>query len=83
MGFNAAQIKAIQQTAKTAMLAATEVKTLSQVLQVAKETAASGWAETWQIIFGDLYRSQERLLQIFLIQSTALSIPMPMLETRC
>ena len=53
MGFNAAQIKAIQQTAKTAMFAATEVKTLTQVLDVAKETAQSGWAKTWQIIFGD------------------------------
>jgi len=52
-GFNDAQIKAIQQTAKTAMHAATEVKTLSQVLAVAKETAGSGWAQTWQIIFGD------------------------------
>jgi tape measure domain-containing protein len=53
MGFNAAQIKAIQATAKTAMHAATEVKTLTQVLDVAKETAQSGWAETWQIIFGN------------------------------
>ncbi len=53
MGFNQEQIKAIQQTAKTAMHAATEVKTLSQVLDVAKETAGSGWAKTWQIIFGD------------------------------
>lgn len=52
-GFNDAQIKAIQQTAKTARAAATEVKTLSQVLDVAKETAGSGWAQTWQIIFGD------------------------------
>ena len=52
-GFNDAQIKAIQQTAKTAMHAATEVKTLSQVLDVAKETAGSGWAQTWQIIFGN------------------------------
>jgi hypothetical protein len=53
MGFNDAQVKAIQQTAKTAMHAATEVKTLTQVLDVAKETAGSGWAQTWQIIFGD------------------------------
>ena len=52
-GFTAAQIKAIQQTGKTAMFAATEVKTLTQVLDVAKETAGSGWAQTWQIIFGD------------------------------
>ena len=53
MGFNDAQIKAIQQTAKTAMHAATEVKTLSQVFDVAKETAGSGWAQTFQIIFGN------------------------------
>jgi tape measure domain-containing protein len=53
IGFNDAQIKSIQQTARTAMHAATEVKTLTQVLSVAKETAESGWAETWQIILGD------------------------------
>jgi tape measure domain-containing protein len=52
-GFNEAQIKAIQQTAKTALHAATEVKTLSGLLDTAKETAGSGWAQTWQIIFGD------------------------------
>jgi tape measure domain-containing protein len=59
MGFNNAQIKAIQQTAKTAMHAATEVKTLSQVLDVAKETAGSGWAQTWQIIFGDFAEAKK------------------------
>jgi tape measure domain-containing protein len=58
MGFNAAQIKAIQQTAKTAMFAATEVKTLTQVLDVAKETAGSGWAQTWRIIFGDFVEAK-------------------------
>ncbi|HEY7418460.1 MAG TPA: tape measure protein, partial [Ktedonobacteraceae bacterium] len=52
-GFSDEQIKAIQATAKTAMQAATQVKTLSQLLDTAKETAGSGWAQTWQIIFGD------------------------------
>ena len=52
-GFNDAQIAAIMKTAKTAQLAATQVKTLEGVLTTAKETAASGWAQTWQIIFGD------------------------------
>jgi tape measure domain-containing protein len=52
-GFTSEQIAAIQQTAKTAMLAATEVKTLSGVLDVAKEAAGSGWSQTWQLIFGD------------------------------
>ena len=58
-GFSAAQIKAIQATAKTAFKAATEVKTLSGVLDVAKESAGSGWAQTWQIIFGDFGEAKE------------------------
>lgn len=53
MGFNEAEIKSIQQTAKTALEAATQVKTLGQLFEVTKETAGSGWAETWEIIFGD------------------------------
>lgn len=52
-GFNKEQIKAIQQTATLAQHAATEVKTIAQVMDVAKETAGSGWAKTFQIIFGD------------------------------
>jgi tape measure domain-containing protein len=52
-GWNKKEIKAIQAQAKAAMLAATNVKTIQQVLAVAKETAGSGWAKTWQIIFGD------------------------------
>jgi len=52
-GFTDEQIKAIQATAKTAQSAATNVKTLGQVFDVAKETIGSGWAQTWQTIFGD------------------------------
>lgn len=52
-GFNAAEIKAIQAQAKTAQDAATQVKTLGQVFAVAKETMGSGWAKTFQTIFGD------------------------------
>lgn len=52
-GFSKAQIDAIQKQAKTAVDAATKVKTLSGVLDTAKEVAASGWAETWRTVFGD------------------------------
>ena len=58
-GFNGAQIASIQQTARAAMLAATEVKTLGAVLDVAKETAGSGWATTWQIIFGNFTEAKK------------------------
>jgi tape measure domain-containing protein len=58
-GFNDAQIASIQQTAKTAMHAATEVKTITQVFEVAKETAGSGWAKTFQIIFGNFEEAKK------------------------
>jgi len=53
MGFNKHQIKAIQEQAKMAKAAATEVKTLSHLFDTFKEQLGSGWAQTWQIIFGD------------------------------
>lgn len=53
MGFTATQIKEIQKQAKTAQEAATKVKTLSQLMGVLAESAGSGWAQTWQMIFGD------------------------------
>lgn len=53
MGFKDAEIASIQQMAATAQHAATEVKTLSAVLDTAREAAGSGWSETWRIIFGD------------------------------
>lgn len=58
-GFNAEQIKAIQTQARLATDAATKVKTLAQVVDVAKETAGSGWAQTWQLVFGDFKEARE------------------------
>ena len=52
-GFNKAEIKAIQKQAKMAKAAATEVKTATQLFGTFKEQLGSGWAQTWQIIFGD------------------------------
>lgn len=53
MGFNKTQIKAIQAQAKTAQDAATKVKTVTQLMDTLKEAVGSGWAQTWQLIFGD------------------------------
>jgi tape measure domain-containing protein len=52
-GYTDAQIKAIQTQAKMALEAATQVKTLSQLIDTTKEAVGSGWAQTWMIIFGD------------------------------
>lgn len=52
-GFTESQAKEIAQLAKTASDAATEVKTLTQLWDVLKESAQSGWAKSWRIIIGD------------------------------
>jgi tape measure domain-containing protein len=62
-GFTAEQIKAIQAQAKTAKAAATEVKTLPQAFDVARETIGSGWAKTFQTIFGDFEESKKTFTQ--------------------
>jgi len=52
-GYTDAQIKLIQTQAKMAVQAATQVKTLSQLLDTTKEAIGSGWAQTWELIFGN------------------------------
>lgn len=58
-GFNDAQIKAIQAQAKTALEAATQVKTFTQLVDTTKEAIGSGWASTFEIIFGDFKEAKE------------------------
>lgn len=47
------EIKQALQFAKTAEDAATKVKTFTQLWDVLKEAAQSGWAQTWRLIVGD------------------------------
>lgn len=53
MGYNAKQIEGILKMGKIAQDAATKVKTVSQLIGTLQEAAGSGWAATWQLIFGD------------------------------
>lgn len=53
MGYSDKDINDILKMAKTAEAAATEVKTFTQLLDTLKEAVGSGWAQTWQMIFGD------------------------------
>lgn len=43
---------------KKAFAAAQDVTKLSQMFDVLKETAQSGWARTWEIIFGDINKAK-------------------------
>ena len=45
--------------ADTATDAATEVKTLSQLWDTLKETAQSGWTQTWELIVGDFDQAKK------------------------
>lgn len=58
-GFTQKQAKDIAEMARTASDAATKVKTFTQLWDVMKESAQSGWAQTWQIIIGDFEEAKE------------------------
>ena len=53
IGYTDDQIKRIIELGQKATDAATEVKSFSQLMDTVKESIGSGWAETFEIIFGD------------------------------
>lgn len=58
-GYTDAQIAVIQQTAKTASAAATEVKTFTQLIGTVKEAIGTGWADSFKIIFGNFNEAKD------------------------
>lgn len=52
-GYSETQAEEILKMANTATDAATKVKTFTQLLDTLKESAQSGWAQTWELIVGD------------------------------
>lgn len=59
MGYTQAQIKGIMEMARTATDAATKVKTMSQLMDTLREAVGSGWAKTWQIVFGNFDEAKD------------------------
>lgn len=57
-GFTKSQIKAIQSMGKMGVEAATKVKTLSQLMDTLKEAVGSGWAKSFQTIFGNFNQAK-------------------------
>lgn len=58
-GYSEEQAKSIVQMATTAEEAATKVKTFTQMIDTMKEAVGSGWATTWQTVFGDFYEARD------------------------
>src|SRR4051812_18926488 len=59
MGYNKQQIEGIIEMGKTATDAATKVKSMTQLLDTLREAVGSGWAKTWQIVFGDFDEAKD------------------------
>ena len=75
-GYTEKQADDIANLAKTAVDAATKVKTFSQLWDTLKEAAQSGWTQSWETIIGDFGESKELLTSISdsvgaMIQSSA------------
>ena len=64
MGYTDEQIKSIIELGKDANDAATKVKTFTQLLDTLKEAAQSGWAQTWEIVFGDFYEARDFFTEV-------------------
>ena len=60
-GYNDKEIAEIKQMGVTATDAATKIKTFSQLWDVLKESAQSGWTTSWQTIIGDFEEAKETL----------------------
>lgn len=59
LGYTQEQIAAIEKLGVDANKAATEVKTFSMLLDTLKEAVGSGWAQSFEYIFGDLLQAKE------------------------
>lgn len=63
-GYSEEQATAILKMANTATNAATKVKTFSQLWDTLKESAQSGWTQSWEIMIGDFEEAKKFLSRI-------------------
>lgn len=63
-GYTKSQAKQIVQLAENASAAATEVKTVTQLVDTMKESVQSGWAQTWEYIIGDKDQATKTLTAV-------------------
>jgi tape measure domain-containing protein len=63
-GYTKEQAAEILDLAQTAEDAATKVKTFTQLWDTLKESAQSGWTQTWEILVGDFEEAKEMLTSV-------------------
>ena len=64
IGYTEEQIDEIFKLGEMSTNAATKVKTFTQLWDVLKESAQSGWTKTWQLIIGDFEEAKSLLTSI-------------------
>ena len=72
-GYTEEEAKNIADMARTAMDAATKVKTFSQLIDTIKEELGSGWALSWRIIIGDFEDAKALWTDVANVLQTAIS----------
>lgn len=73
IGYTEEQADAIVELGKTAMSAATDVKTFTQLIDTLKESLQSGWTQSWEYIFGDFEEAKSLFSEIYAILSTVIN----------
>lgn len=64
-GYTEEQALAILKMSNTATDAATKVKTATQLFDTLKETAQSGWTQTWELIMGDFEEAKNLFSMLY------------------
>ena len=59
LGYTDEQITKLEDLGSRATKAATEVRTFSAMMDALKEAVGSGWAQTWELIFGNMEEATE------------------------
>lgn len=72
-GYTQEEAKNIVDMARTAMDAATKVKTFTQLIDTLKEELGSGWALSWRIIIGDFEDAKSMWTEVANVLQTAIS----------
>ena len=72
-GYTQEEAENIANMARTAMDAATKVKTFSQLIDTLKEALGSGWAQSWRIIIGDFEEAKELWTEVSDVLSGAIN----------
>jgi tape measure domain-containing protein len=75
MGYSKAQIKEIQTMGKTAVDAATKIKTMTQLSQALKEEVATAYGAIFKTLFGDITQAQALFSPLHTIIENGLTNP--------